>query len=58
MINYKHLHYFWMVANVCWAVYDYNIGEPTQALLYVIFTALNFWGIYTWSRNAREAQPA
>lgn len=47
--------YLWIIGNTCWTVYNFYIGEPQQAFLFIVNTALSIWGIYNWTKAAKLA---
>ena len=43
--------YIWIPANVAWVVYNFSIGEPALAILFVAFTVVSSYGIYQWRKK-------
>jgi len=43
--------YVWIPANIAWVVWDWRMGEFSQAAVFIAFTAISVWGIYQWKRK-------
>lgn len=43
--------YIWIPANIAWVIYDFCIGEPAQAVLFIAYTIITIYGIYQWKRR-------
>jgi nicotinamide riboside transporter PnuC len=46
--------YIWIPANIGWVVYDFCIGNPSQATLFILYTAITGWGIYQWKKKGMK----
>ncbi len=38
----------WLIANIFWAIYDWNIGAYAQSVLQGIYAGLSIWGLIRW----------
>jgi len=43
---------FWIIANIGWVVVDYQAGLTSQAVLFIVYTALAGWGLLEWREKA------
>ncbi len=43
--------YIWIPANIAWVVYDFIVGQPAQATLFIAYTVISLVGVYTWRKN-------
>ena len=43
--------YIWIPANIAWVVYDFIEGQPAQASLFIAYTIITAFGIYTWRKK-------
>ena len=46
--------YVWIVANILWVAFDIYIGAYSQAALFVVYTLISAYGIYSWKRQGRK----
>ena len=53
LINKKNIFGFgcWICANTAWIVVAVGKEIPAQVVLWCVFLALNFHGIYNWRRD-------
>jgi nicotinamide riboside transporter PnuC len=42
--------YIWLGSNSAWAIYDFTIGEYSQAALFAIYVGLAIYGIREWKK--------
>ena len=43
--------YIWVPANIAWVIYDFTIGQPAQASLFIAYTVITLFGIYAWRKK-------
>jgi len=43
--------YIWLPVNVAWIVYNFKIGQPGQAVLFLVYTVISTWGIIQWRKR-------
>jgi len=42
----------WIIANIGWVAMDYQAGLTSQAVLFIVYTALAVWGLWEWKGKA------
>ena len=45
--------YFWMVANFSWVIIDIYKGIYAQAVLFIFYFCMCFYGIYMWKKDIK-----
>ena len=48
----------WMFSNFNWAIYNFRIGEYTQAILFAVFFWFSFIGFGRWTYEKKSQLPA
>ena len=43
--------FIWVPVNIAWAVYDFIVGQPALASLFIAYTIITLFGIYTWRKK-------
>jgi nicotinamide riboside transporter PnuC len=43
--------YIWIPANIGWVIYDFSIGQPAQAVLFIAYTIITVYGTWTWRKK-------
>lgn len=46
--------WLWAVSNVGWIAFDLSIGAYSQAFLFTVYLGLCIWGIYSWTKEAKQ----
>jgi len=46
--------YIWVGANVAWVIYDFSIGEMSQAVLFLAYTGITIYGIMQWRKSDKN----
>lgn len=44
--------WFWLVSNLFWTIYDFQVGAYAQGALFAVYTVLAIRGLIVWKRGA------
>lgn len=44
--------WFWLVSNLFWTIYDFQVGAYAQSALFAVYTLLAIRGLIVWKRGA------
>lgn len=50
-------YWVWIVANIGWILYDFQIKAYSQSFLFAAYLILSVWGVWEWSKKP-AAKPA
>jgi len=43
--------YIWIIANLLWLIVTWKFNDVSLTIQYLIFTILNFYGIWQWKKK-------
>lgn len=44
----------WLVSNALWIYYSHMEGDLPSVILWIMFSATNLWGWYSWSKLSKK----
>lgn len=47
--------WLWAVGNLGWIAFDISLGAYSQAFLFAVYFGMCVWGIWLWTKEAKEA---
>lgn len=47
-------YWLWIVANIGWIIYDFQIHAYSQAFLFSAYLILSVYGVWEWSKKSQE----
>jgi len=45
--------YIWILSNVVWIVFDMQHKMFSQMTMFIVYTALNIYGLYHWRKESK-----